>query len=294
MPSSHGMVPRTQYILVDADILEHRLQEETAKVEEHLLDNLDGEPPFIVDIVRCVTVSKANAFENLLEPLQKILRLSPPIAATLARPDMFERIGQKLHHTKPAVRVNLLRILSTICDSCDERCGLLRRYGLLEAIRELQKDSRVLVRELASQLVKSSEESQPLSTGRPRRPTLRRTSGTGPPPGLLSGHSRPTTPQTGRSNGSKSYLDNRDTPRRPNGVNGPLGLRPGSREGRAPALFSGSQGNAAMKPRLSHRLSQQIGPLAQEKEDVRIAATGRPPLLLERRRRPTSGAADWS
>ncbi|KAL1953256.1 hypothetical protein VTO42DRAFT_3344 [Malbranchea cinnamomea] len=270
------------------------LQEETAKVEEHLLDGQDGEPPFVVAIVRCLTISKANAFENLLEPLQKILRLSPPIAATLARSDMFERIGQKLHHTKPAVRVNLLRILSTICDSSEEKCGLLRKYALLDAIRELQKDSRVLVRELASQLVKSCEESQPLSGGRPRRSTLRRTSATAPPPSLISSHSMPSTPQTGRSGASKSYLDGRDAPRRSNGVNGTLGLRPGSREGRSPAIGPSGQVGVAMKPRITHRLSQQIGPLTQEKEEVRTPITGRPPSLLERRRRPTDGASDWS
>lgn len=288
------ILSRQSYIRDIANKLHHRLQEETAKVEEHLLDTRDGEPPFIVSIVRCVTISKANAFENLLEPLQKILRLSPATAATLARPDMFERIGQKLHHTKPAVRVNLLRILTTICDASEERCGLLRKYGLLDALRELQKDTRILVRELAGQLVKSSEESPPLSSGRPRRSTIRRTSGNGPPPGLISSHSMPVAPQVGRSGSSKPYLDSRETPRRSNGVNSPLGLRPGSREGRNSALVPGSQAVAAMKPRLSHRLSQQISPPTQEKEDLRTPAAGRPTSLLERRRRPASAASDWS
>ena len=220
--------------------------------------------------------------------------MSPATAATLARPDMFERIGQKLHHTKPAVRVNLLRILTTICDSSDERCGLLRKYGLLDALRELQKDTRILVRELAGQLVKSSEESQPLSSGRPRRSTIRRTSGTAPPPGLISSNSMPTAPQAVRPGASKPYMEGRDVPRRSNGVNGPLGLRPGSREGRNSALIPGSQASTAMKPRLSHRLSQQLGTLTQEKDDLRTPISGRPASLLERRLRPTSGATDWS
>lgn len=286
--------------------MSHRLQEETAKVEEHLLDDKDGQPSFVVAIIRCVTISKTNAVENLLEPLQKLLRLSPPIAATLARPDMFERLGQKLHHTKPAVRVNLLRILSTICDSCDERCGLLRRYGILDSIRELQNDSRVLVRELASQLVKSGEETQPLNGARARRPTLRRTSVTATPPSLIASHSMPSTPQINRSGASSkpsSYLDSRDSPRRQNGSNsGSLALRPGSRDGRSPALGHSAsaaaaaaaaqvQGGGAMKPppRLAHRLSQQVKPpLTPDKEDVRPSTP-----LVERRRRPTDSGSEW-
>lgn len=79
------------------------LQEETAKVEEHLLDNRQDKPSFTDSIVKCLTFSKANAFENILEPLQKLLRLSPPTASTLARPDLFTRLGQKLQDRKSVV-----------------------------------------------------------------------------------------------------------------------------------------------------------------------------------------------
>ncbi|KAF3491992.1 STE/STE11/CDC15 protein kinase [Arthroderma uncinatum] len=204
------------------------LQEETAKVEEYLLDTQHGDYSFTVAIIRCMAISKANAFENLLEPLQKLLRLSPAIAATLARPDMFERIGQKLQHTKPA-----------------EQCGLLRRYGLLDAIRELQKDSRVLVRELAGQLVKNSEESDSVSlNGSKRRPTPRRRStSTAAPPSLISSHSMPATPQVTRPGSAKPYYEGRETPRRQNGLDGSLILRPGSRDGRGPNIHPGLAGN---------------------------------------------------
>lgn len=242
--------------------------------------------------MRCITISKANAFENLLEPLQKLLRLSPAVAATLARPDMFERIGQKLHHTKPAVRVNLLRILSTICDACDERCSLLSRYGLLDAIRELQKDSRVLVRELASQLVKSSEESDHLN-GQKRRPTRRRSTSI-TPPSLISSHSMPTTPQISRTGGSKLYLEGRENLHPPNGLNGSLSLRPGSRDGRSSITNSNGHGSAH-KPRLAHRLSQQITPMSQQKEETRTPTSLRTPSLLQsRRRRPTNSGPEWA
>ncbi|EEH21935.2 STE/STE11/CDC15 protein kinase [Paracoccidioides brasiliensis Pb03] len=296
------------------------LQEETAKVEEHLLDDRNGPPPFVDAIIRCLTISKANAFENLLEPLQKLLRLSPPIASTLARPDMFSRIGQKLHHTKPAVRVNLLRILSTICDSTDERGILLSRYGLLDAIRELQKDSRVLVRELAVQLIKSSEESDTLlSTAAKRRTNIRRQSVTTAPPSLISSHSMPASPQVGRSSASKLLYEGRETPRRPNGINSVgLAMRPGSRDGRTPtagvaATGGGGSGSSSGKPRLpramtqlqpsssssssSHKQHQQHGSSTspQLSEDIRTptSLTRRPSIVNARRRRTNTGSG-WT
>ncbi|OJD14312.1 STE/STE11/CDC15 protein kinase [Emergomyces pasteurianus Ep9510] len=306
------------------------LQEETAKVEEHLLDDRNGPPPFVEAIIRCLTISKANAFENLLEPLQKLLRLSPPIASTLARPDMFSRIGQKLHHTKPAVRVNLLRILSTICDSTDDHGNLLSRYGLLDAIRELQKDSRVLVRELAGQLIKSSEESDATllgSSAAKRRTAIRRPSTSTTPPTLISSHSMPTTPQIGRSSASKLLYEGRDTPRRrENGINGAaLGLRPGSRDGRTPPTSSataavmatgtggGGAGSVGVKGRLPRAMTQlrpsssssssqqsSASPLAsspQLSEDIRTPTSSTrltSSVVNARRRRTNTGGSGWT
>ena len=155
------------------------LQEETAKVEEHLLD-----PTFKFDdaLVQCFNESKADAFENLLEPLQKLLRLSPAIAASLANRTLFERAGVKMHSKKALVRLNLLRVIRSICDACEgqgmiehgsmgDGGSLLRRYNLLDSVKELARhDPAILVREMANDLVKSSQvaDSRPLPT--PSRP----------------------------------------------------------------------------------------------------------------------------
>ena len=176
------------------------LQEETAKVEEHLLEDRQDRPSFTDSIVKCLTISKANAFENILEPLQKLLRLSPPIASTLARPDLFTRLGQKLHHNKAAVRLNLLRIISSICDSSEEQGGLLAAYGLLDAVSELENDSAILVRDMAGKLIRSSES---YVLGK-RKPGMRRQSTSTTPPGLLPNQSAPSTPP--RSSLSKGYF----------------------------------------------------------------------------------------
>ncbi|KIW46831.1 uncharacterized protein PV06_02463 [Exophiala oligosperma] len=224
------------------------LQEETARVEDHLLENQN----FATAIIAALTSSKSTSFENLLEPLQKLLRLSPPLAASMARsPPLFDTLGQKLSHNKPAIRLNLLRIIGSICDSTEEGCFLLDQYGLYDVVRELSySDSAVLVRSMAGDLIRSCEESDNVSiksgqgasvaptAGRRKHPGFqRRTSSTTPPHLLERQMSMPTSPQLGRSErASMNMYDppGAQTPRRQrNGVyvNGTSVMRPASRDG---------------------------------------------------------------
>jgi hypothetical protein len=258
-----------------------RLQEETARVEEHLLDG-----SFTDAIVKCFNISKANAFENLLEPLQKLLRLSPQVAASLAREDLFSRIVQKLHHNKAAIRLNLLRIVRSICDYSEEQAGLLSQYHLLDVIQDLEKnDPAVLVRNMAGELVKSCEELDGKS-GTKRR-ALRRTSASTTPPSLMSTHSMPSTPQLGRSTPSLTSLNMQETPRHRKPVTSSLAIRPVSRDGSGPAGFSGlnsETGNTA-KSRLprtaSHRLARQSTPtIGGAREENRTPVSARPPSSI--------------
>jgi len=129
------------------------LQEETAKVEEHLLDGT-----FSRGIIECFVSSKADAFENLLESLQKLLRLSPPVAATLAHPELFSRTVRKLDNKKAVVRGNLLRIIKSICEAVEDQGALLKKYGLYDAIERLSEgDSAILVRNMAADLIRESQ-----------------------------------------------------------------------------------------------------------------------------------------
>ena len=131
------------------------LQEETAKVEEHLLRE---DSAFSDAVLQCFNESKADAFENLLEPLQKLLRLSPPVAASLAHRSLFERSAVKVHAKKPLVRLNLLRVIRSICDASEEQGALISKFALLDSVEGLAKhDPAILVREMANDLVKSSE-----------------------------------------------------------------------------------------------------------------------------------------
>ena len=203
-----------------------RLQEETAKVEEHLLDGT-----FTSGIIKCFTTSKANAFENLLEPLQKLLRLSPPVALDLAHPDLFHRILRKLQSNKAVVRLNLLRIIRSICDASEEQGALISRHGLEDTIQRLaENDGAVLVRNMAGELIKSSEMNDKLGTSGSKRRQGRRSSSSSTPPSLLTSYSMPSTPTSNRSANPTNYSIGRDARQR-GAVNGAFPYRPASRDG---------------------------------------------------------------
>ncbi|KAI9671821.1 MAG: hypothetical protein M1831_003349 [Alyxoria varia] len=285
------------------------LQEETAKVEENLIDC-----QFSNAIIDCFTNSKADSFENLLEPLQKLLRLSPPVASTLAHPDLFFRTVQKLNNKKAVVRGNLLRIIRSICDASEDQGALIRRYGLYEAIERLAEgDPAVLVRNMASDLVRSNEASTPIALDGGRYRISRRTSSsTATPPALVSSSSQPSTPRHSRAStaAQSTYYDGSEDhkPFRPrtSHVNG-TAYRPVSRDGNkglpngsgtsatesAGGSTSGAKTRVSRPPRVS-----RVGYTTRNAENIPLSSAQCPPPTLlprpggfgnPRRRRQTSG-----
>lgn len=247
-------------------------------------------------MVECFNTSKANAFENLLEPLQKLLRLSPLVAQSLGRPDLFSRILQKLGHNKAVIRLNLLRIIRSICDSREEQGGLLRKYGLFDAIQKLaETDSAVLVRNMASELVKSAvERDSQHSIG--RRRMLRRASSSTSAAFPASSPFQPSTPLDW-SGSSSGFFDVPD--RRPqNSVNGSLSsFRPTSRDGSSVKITANVGGSGVSNPAKSrlprttsaHRTPRMSLVPSSEKMENKTPATPSFSHLSSRRRRPTVG-----
>lgn len=296
-----------------------RLQEETAKVEDHLLhDRL-----FTTAITASFTQSKSHYFENLLDPLQKLLRLSPPLASSMSESsELFSCIMQKLSTQKPAVRVNLLRIVRDICDATEEGGGLLATFGLLNTIRDLElNDPAVLVRNMAQELIRSCEESEamyvPSSGGGKKRGTansvassissgvgigMRRTSSSTTPPHLLERQmSMPSSPAVERNQKlSQQHLPHRSsvgyfdgsgavvelrvaqTPRRSRPGVGNSGTRPGSTEGR-----NGSASPAYMVGRTLTSTSYQSGSNLGSGSTESLVSVGK--SRLPRTTTPTTG-----
>jgi hypothetical protein len=208
------------------------LQEETANVESHLADG-----GFTRAIISCFSTNRVNAFDsNLLEPLLKLLRLSPSVAASLAKPEMFAGIAQRLGHKKAVVRLNLLRLVRTIMDACEPGLGSgdgtrslnsSQVRSLMAAIQTLaEKDTAVLVRNLASELVRSNIDtsvrpsegaaSAVPSSSSSRRTGSRRNNSYTPPSLQTSVSAGPQTP-THRSRASlanNAYIEVAASPRR--------------------------------------------------------------------------------
>ncbi|KAJ8081011.1 Protein kinase of the Mitotic Exit Network [Marasmius tenuissimus] len=158
------------------------LQDETARVEDELV-----KADSISALLHCFVGAKANSFENLVDLFLKIIRLSTPVTLGLTKSSsFFKRIVDRLSHsTKAVVRLNLLRILKTVCDIHPNRQMLVDKYGLLGVVEGLSRgggDGAVLVRELAREIV-------PVL-----KPALRPASGSG------------LAPKTGRGPGGSAGL----------------------------------------------------------------------------------------
>ena len=105
-------------------------------------------------LLKCFVSAKANSFEGLLDPFLKICRLSTNIAIGIAKSQFFKRVVDRLGHSKALVRLNLLRIVKTVCDVHPNRAVLVERYGIYEIVARLSKeDGAVLVRELAREIM---------------------------------------------------------------------------------------------------------------------------------------------
>ncbi|KAF2636016.1 hypothetical protein P280DRAFT_553352 [Massarina eburnea CBS 473.64] len=173
------------------------LQEETARVEQNLLSS-----NFSSAIISSYTSPEMSqsSFESMLDPLQKLVRLSPPIAASLAVPELFTRTVQKLGHKDAVTRVNLLRILRTICDATEDDCTLIKLFGVYNPILHLSRnDPAVLVRQMAEEMVRVCDDAGKRSTSRAtgfRRPpssaSTRAGSGSSNGSTLVSGMTPPT------------------------------------------------------------------------------------------------------
>lgn len=264
-------------------------------MEEHLLDGT-----FTSGIIKCFTTSKANAFENLLEPLQKLLRLSPPVALNLAHPDLFYRIQRKLQSNKAVVRLNLLRIIRSICDASEEQGALISRHGLEEAIQRLaENDGAVLVRNMAGELIKSSEMNDKLGTSGSKRRPGRRSSSSNTPPSLLTSYSMPSTPTSNRSAHSTNYSTGRDIRQR-SAINGAVPYRSASRDGSGvsalPVIVNGSGSIAKSRlPRTSSTRPPRQQAVVSSKKGENVVPNSIIPDVAQlpashsRRRRRVSG-----
>ena len=221
------------------------------------------------------------------------------------------------------VRLNLLRIVRSICDPSEEQAISIRSHKLLEAIQRLaENDNAVLVRNMASELVKTSLERDP-DSGNSVRTRVQRRTNSYTPPGMHQAMSAPLTPtHASRVSTASAFIDGSVTPRRLSRPNGSDMLyRPKSRDGpqiqmqrRTSSEIAGSVSKSRL-PRTSvlraSRSSMAAPTLRDETPSERRDNVGRlreqsrsaasppaggtaPQLNSKRRTRAPSGDIKWS
>lgn len=252
-------------------------------METHLLANKFGKA--IVDCFNNVEASP-DAFENFLDPLQKLLVLSPLVASTLAEQDLFTSTAQKLNTKKAVVRANLLRIIRTICDAGEEQggAGLIRTFRLYDAIQRLSNnDAAVMVRELASELIKSCDTTSSSHSTRLRTKPRRSSSSTvTTPQSILGGSSSPATPQLLRSATGKMKLDAVSSAGSGSGSNKYDPPRSGRLSSAATALLTTPGSSLRPASRDGSSAPASTKPQTQQQHHHRLPRSGQAPHRLAR------------
>jgi hypothetical protein len=134
------------------------------------------------------------------------------------------------------VRLNLLRIVRSICDPSEDEADSIRSHPLFNEVQRLsESDNAVLVRNMASELVKANlDTNSESSSGGRARPTSVQVRRTFTPPSLQHSMTAPMTPtHANRVTQSSSFIDGSVTPRRlaASSNGGDIVYRPRSRDG---------------------------------------------------------------
>ena len=225
------------------------------------------------------------------------------MALSLAHPELFSRVLQKLQSGKAVVRLNLLRIVRSICDASDEQGALINIYGLYDAIQRLaETDTAVLVRNMAGELIRSCDDHDKLGkSGGGKRKQGRRASASITPPSITSSVSMPPTPTSSRSTQSTRYFVERENRR--SVMNGAMLLRSSGKEDQndvgTPNSANGISGSKSRLPRTTSSRNSRLSLVSPNKKE-NIVPTSSPPAIVpssvpnSRRRRQVSGDPRWT
>ena len=113
-------------------------------------------PESIVLLVDVLDTQTPATFQNLLDSLKKILNASPRINQALGESRFVPKLVERLDHPTPVIRVNLLRMLTSIYEHHRSPKALVMDYDLTRVVdRLVLHDKAVLVKEIAGQLQKA-------------------------------------------------------------------------------------------------------------------------------------------
>lgn len=125
------------------------LQEEFAKVEEALLNE-----NAIISLWEGLEAARGTVFDDVLEPLTRIMRSSPAVCSMVASQRLFQLMKKHLDVPRPRLRLDLLKLLMIVLEYFPSKFELVKKSGLLQKIQEISKsDESVLVVELTKDLL---------------------------------------------------------------------------------------------------------------------------------------------
>ncbi|PWN27010.1 hypothetical protein BDZ90DRAFT_232587 [Jaminaea rosea] len=280
-----------------------------SKVEEILL-----RPASIEAILTAFTRSSA-ALDSLVEPTVKLLRASPRLAAVLREAgkcstSLLRSVASQLQeHPKAIVRLNLLRILKLVLFSATTPGDQAVR-GAAEARAAVQlvakKDSAVLVRKMARELLSSMQRSGSSSSGqfedaeddrdehevlaepviffsRPLTSSgIQRTKKPMPlslqpsPVSVAPIGSTPATPRTGSSTSTRSGIDELLMPASPAIGVGKLGSSTGSSNSASTSSGAGRTRSGTIVPDTSNRTTRGNARVRAKRPATAATATSAP------------------
>jgi len=113
-------------------------------------------PESIRLLVEVLDTQTPATFENLLDSLKKILTASSRVNQALGDSKFVPKLVERLTHPTPVIRVQLLRMLTSIYEHHREPKQLVMLHGLMRVVeRMIEHDKAVLVKEIAGQLQKA-------------------------------------------------------------------------------------------------------------------------------------------
>jgi hypothetical protein len=113
-------------------------------------------PESIKLLVEVLDTRTPATFENLLDSLKKILHASSRVNEALGDSRFVPKLVERLSHPTPVIRVNLLRMLTSIYEHHRNPKRLVMEHNLMQVVqRMVLHDKAVLVKEIAGQLQKA-------------------------------------------------------------------------------------------------------------------------------------------
>lgn len=152
------------------DSLSSWLLDEPKKVSAIIENNIDK-------FVNVLTSANDDTLLQLLEPLHKMISHSKSVNRAMGKSNFIEEIIKRLNHHNALVRVNLLKILKALFIHHQKPSSVISKYQLKSVVKQLEKDEKVLVAEMARELSKlfsSSKSSTKLSKKEEKKRTSKK------------------------------------------------------------------------------------------------------------------------